>query len=183
MIGSVAFHGMSTATWYESAFGRVGTSVIGKTLLLTLSVALFGAFYWLVVRYIATQVGTTSNSIARRFSHVLIPVAFSYVFAHYFTVIVFEGQLLLSTASDPFGLGWDLFGTAGRTVDFTVLSIAAIWWIQVIAIAVGHLAALAVAHNRTLEDFKGIGAVRSRYAILLMLVVLAGAGLSILAAG
>ena len=183
MIGSVAFHGVSTASWFEPAFGRIGTSMIGRTSLLILTVGVFGATYWLVCRYIANQVRTLSTErIAQRFIHVLIPVAFSYIFAHFFTAVVFEGQLLLSTLSDPFGFGWDLFGTADRTVDFTILSAVAIWWIQVIVIAVGHLAALVLAHDRSLQDFEGAGTARGRYAILLLLIVLAAAGLTILAA-
>ena len=33
-------------------------------------------------------------------------------------VLLFEGQLLLSTISDPLGVGWDLFGTADHKIAF-----------------------------------------------------------------
>ena len=35
-----------------------------------------------------------------------------YVAAHYLTFLLFEGQATFYLASDPFGEGWDLFGTA-----------------------------------------------------------------------
>ena len=35
-----------------------------------------------------------------------------YVAAHYLTFLLFEGQATIYLASDPFGEGWDLFGTA-----------------------------------------------------------------------
>ena len=42
--------------------------------------------------------------MARSFTHTLVPIAFAYAFAHYFTLVIFEGQILFSTVSDPFGL-------------------------------------------------------------------------------
>ena len=41
----------------------------------------------------------------------LVPIALVYAVAHYFTLFVIQGQYALSLASDPFGFGWDLFGT------------------------------------------------------------------------
>ena len=40
-----------------------------------------------------------------------MPIAAVYVAAHYLTFLVFEGQAITYLASDPFGQGWDLFGT------------------------------------------------------------------------
>ena len=37
----------------------------------------------------------------------------AYAVAHYVTLVLFEGQLLLFTLSDPFGRGWNLFGNGG----------------------------------------------------------------------
>jgi hypothetical protein len=34
----------------------------------------------------------------------------AYAFAHYFTLVIFEGQLAIAAISDPFGLGWNLPG-------------------------------------------------------------------------
>ena len=46
------------------------------------------------------------------FIHTLVPIAVVYVAAHYLTFLLFEGQAISYLASDPFGQGWDLFGTA-----------------------------------------------------------------------
>jgi hypothetical protein len=118
--------------------------------------------------------------VAVRFAHTLVPIAFAYAFAHYFTLIIFEGQSIISAASDPFGLGWDLFGTRAYKVDF-FLGALPIWYIQVGAIVAGHMAGVVLAHDRALVDFKGAGAVRSQYAMLLLMVLLTSLGLFILA--
>jgi hypothetical protein len=185
MIGAVAFHGMSAAAWFESAFGAFGRSVAGGTLLLLATVGVVGTVYWLTCRLIAGQAGSqaTTGSVARRFIHSLVPIALAYAFAHHFTAIVFEGQLIFSTISDPFGLGWNLFGSALRPVDFTILSPTAVWWIQVSAILAGHLSALVLAHDRSLRDLAGPTGVRGRYCLLGLITLLAVAGITILAVG
>lgn len=183
LIGAVTFHGMSTASWFESAFGGFGRSPGGRTVLLVMTVAMVGTAYWSACRLAARQAGASwsTSEVARRFTHCLVPIATAFLFAHYFTVVVFEGQLLGSTMSDPFGLGWNLLGMAGRPVDFTVLSPTTVWWIQVASIAAGHVSALLLVHDRSLADF-GPAGVRRGYPFVALVIVLAWAGLTILAA-
>ena len=50
--------------------------------------------------------------------HSLVPIALVYVAAHYLTFLIFEGQAIGYLASDPFGQGWDLFGTASNAIDY-----------------------------------------------------------------
>ncbi len=87
--------------------------------------------------------------------------------------------------SDPFGLGWDLFGTAGRSIDYGLIaeSTAWVWYVQVAAIVLGHVGGVILAHDRALGDFEADRAVASQYAMLGLMVVLTGVGLVILAAG
>ena len=41
----------------------------------------------------------------------LVPIALAYAIAHYFSLFVLQGQVTRRLVSDPFGFGWDLFGT------------------------------------------------------------------------
>ena len=111
-----------------------------------------------------------------------VPIALAYAFAHYFTLVLFEGQLFISTMSDPFGRGWDLFGTAGRDVNYW-LSPESVWYVQVAAIVLGHVAGVVLAHDRAVAVFPVKTAVRSQYAMLILMVLLTSLGLTILAAG
>ena len=38
----------------------------------------------------------------------LVPIAFVYALAHYFSLFVTQGQYVWPLLSDPFGRGWDL---------------------------------------------------------------------------
>ena len=42
--------------------------------------------------------------------------------AHFLSLLLVQGQLIIPLASDPFGFGWDIFGTAGYRIDPTVVS-------------------------------------------------------------
>jgi hypothetical protein len=119
--------------------------------------------------------------VAGRFAHTLVPIALAYAVAHYLTLILFEGQQLIAAVSDPFALGWDLFGTAERSVDFFITASEPIWYVQVGVIVTGHVLGVVLAHDRALADF-GREAVRSQYAMLLLMVALTTLGLLILSA-
>lgn len=88
--------------------------------------------------------------------------------AHYLTLLVFQGQAMGSLISDPFGNGADLFGTAGA---YTVVGADLVWYLQVALVVVGHVTALAVAHDRALVLYDDSRlAVRSQYWMLLIMV-------------
>lgn len=185
MIGTVTFDGMSGTPWYQDTFGAFGRSIVGGTLIMVAVVLLVGLGYGWASRVAANIAGSgwTASQVASRFAHTLVPIAFAYAFAHYFTLVLFEGQLVISTMSDPLGTGLDLFGTADRRIDYTLMSPTGVWYVQVAAIVLGHVAAVVLAHDRALADFPARVAVKTQYAMLVLMVGLTGVGLTVLAAG
>ena len=59
----------------------------------------------------------------------LVPIAFVYALAHYFSLLVVQGQFAIPLASDPYGKGWDLFGTDDFQPKLDVLSPNATWYV------------------------------------------------------
>ncbi len=76
----------------------------------------------------------------------LVPIAVAYHLAHYASLLLTTGQFIIPLASDPFGWGWDLFGTRGRAVDLGIVSPAVYWYVAVALIVIGHVLAVIVAH-------------------------------------
>ena len=187
MLGSVTYDGLSGTPWWNttvSGFGLDPSRIWVQTVGLLVTIGLIGLAYLIACQAAARSGGdgTSTVWVARRFVHTLIPIALAYAIAHYFTLIIFEGQLLYIHASDPLGLGWNLFGTGNWTVQFWMSS-AAIWYVQVAVIVLGHVAGVVLAHDRALADFDTPVAVRSQYAMLALMVLLTGLGLTILAVG
>jgi hypothetical protein len=127
--------------------------------------------------------GLPWHPLAVRFVHSLVPIAFAYVAAHYFSFLFLEGQSGIALASDPFGFGWNLFGTAGYAVNFALLSALVIWYVQVAAIVAGHVAGVVLAHDRAMAAFRPEKAVRTQYALLAVMVLFTVGGLVILSGG
>jgi hypothetical protein len=124
---------------------------------------------------------TPTGGLAKRFVHTLVPIALAYVVAHYFSLLVYEGQATAFLASDPLGDGSNIFGTADSQVDFGVLTPNSIWYVQVGALIVGHVAALALAHDRALVLYRRPReAIRSQYWMLVVMVAFTTLGLWLL---
>jgi hypothetical protein len=123
----------------------------------------------------------TAGELAGRFVHSLVPIAIAYVIAHYFSLLAFDGQRIAYLISDPLGRGDDLFGTAGATVDFAWISATGIWYVQVGALVLGHIAGLILAHDRALATFKDSRtATRSQYWMLAVMIAFTSLGLWLL---
>jgi hypothetical protein len=184
MIGTVTFDGLSSGQiWNDlnpslvDAFtglgiGTLTAAKLAITVGLVACVGLVAGFYWLGMEG-ARSVGgpLESGRLRRAFVHTLVPIAAVYVAAHYLTFLLFEGQAIKYLASDPFGQGWDLFGTATAAIDYSLISQTATWYVQVALVVAGHVAALTLAHDRALALYRdGQQAVRSQYWMLCIMV-------------
>jgi len=109
-----------------------------------------------------------------------VPIALAYSVAHYFSLLVFEGQNGWRLLSDPLGRGWDLFGTAGQTIDYLALSTGTIAVTQTAAIIVGHVAGVALAHERALEYVGDQRAAASQLPMLAAMIGFTVTGLTLL---
>ena len=108
--------------------------------------------------------------LGQQFSHSLVPLLVAYSVAHYFSLFVFEGQDFIALLSDPFALGWDLFGTAHFSINYRAVSADLIAWVQALSIVIGHVAGVMVAHDRAVELFPRRLALRSQYPLLAVMV-------------
>ncbi len=95
-----------------------------------------------------------SAEIAGHFVLSLVPIAIAYHLAHYLSFLLINGQALIPLLSDPLGRGWDLFGTRTYEIDSGIVDARFVWNALVIAIVVGHIAGLVVAHAAALRLFR-----------------------------
>jgi hypothetical protein len=184
MIGSVTFDGASEAPiWTGIApdlsnfFEDIGLSpqpAFELTFLvgLTAAILLVYGFYRLgVLGARSVGGGFSAETLSRAFAHSLVPIALAYVAAHYFTYLLFRGQAMIFLISDPLGDGSDLFGTATKQIDYSLIGATATWYWQVAFVVAGHVAGLTLAHDRALALYDEAKlAVRSQYWMLAVMV-------------
>ena len=194
IIGTTTFDGFSNGgIWrkaephVQSLFGDLGLSATPAQEL-AYSVGLVACIALIVGVYRLGILGVRSvgerydvGELTRAFAHTLVPIAFAYVLAHYFSLLLWQGQAIGYLASDPLGDGSNLFGTAGYQIDYQVISYAAIWYVQVAALIAGHVSGLALAHDRALVMYREPEeAVRSQYWMLAVMVAFTSFGLWLL---
>jgi hypothetical protein len=193
-IGSTTFDGFSNGpVWasinrhLQSFFADLGAGLNGRVELAA-TVGLLGcvlvvaSFYRLGIRGMRTAgEGHAARELADRFVHTLIPIAFAYALAHYFSLVVFQGQAGYLLASDPFGRGWNLFGTAGQQINYRAVSTATIAIVQVCAILTGHVVGVFIAHDRAMADYtRARHRLRAQYPLLVVMVTYTLGGIALL---
>ena len=154
------------------------------------SVFLFGTVgfvsgvYWLGIRGMRTVRGLdlSVGELGRTFVHSFIPIALAYLVAHYFTYFIWleQGQFTY-LLTDPLGDGSNLFGIAKDPIDYGVIGANAVWYVQVGALVVGHVTALALAHDKAVALYRDArAAARSQYWMLALMVGFTSLGLFLL---
>ena len=169
-LGGTAFDGFSrTRVWGGLMVGRAGWEATAvSTVGLVWIVALVGLAYHLACRSGGRLTGDLD--FAARFGASLVPILVGYDLAHYFSLLLLEGQTFIALASDPLGRGWDLFGTVDNAVNWTLVSTTAVGWVQLGSIVIGHMVAVVVAHDRAVEEWRPTIALRSQYPMLVVMV-------------
>jgi hypothetical protein len=193
-IGSTAFDGAKEGPLFNDLVGEMqdGFASLGLSLGLALelsfvvglavSLAVVGGI-WIAGVSGMPRDRHPRRELSRRFTHTLIPIGAAYLVAHYFSLLAYSGQSLWTLANDPLGDGSDLFGGAGSGIDYSVVSATGIWYVQIGALVVGHVAALVLAHDRALVIYGSPrAAARSQVVMLIVMVMFTVLGLWLLSA-
>jgi len=196
VIGTTTFDGLSNGgVWrtsephLQSLFAGLGfhqtpALELAYSVGLLASVALVVAIYRLGiagVRSVSDRYDT--RELSRTFAHTLVPIGFAYVVAHYFSLLIWQGQAIGYLASDPLGDGANLLGTSSYQIDYAIVSYAAVWYVQVAALVSGHVGGLTLAHDRALSAYRDPQqAIRSQYWMLAVMVAFTSFGLWLLSA-
>ena len=122
------------------------------------------------------------RELRRLFGHSLIPIGLAYLVAHYFSAFFFQEQAQFTfLLSDPLGTGANIFGTAQYGINYAAISSQVIWYVQVTALVVGHVAGLTVAHDKAIALYgEPDKATRSQYWMLSVMVAFTCFGLFLL---
>jgi hypothetical protein len=110
----------------------------------------------------------------------LVPIAFVYNIAHYFTLIFTEAPNIFRLISDPFGFGWNIFGSSDYLPQ-AILNANFVWHSQVAFILLGHIVSVYLAHVVAMQIFPSSKkAILSQLPMLVLMVIYTMTGLWIL---
>ena len=193
MLGTVTFDGVSeTAPWMD-----IQTSII--TIVKSLPwdpfdvVDSFGLLavqiiFWAVYLIFSWFIGKLEGrrdipfDIAKAFVFSLIPIALAYNLAHFVSLLAIQGQGLIPLASDPFGVGWDIFGTSDYRINLTIISATFVWWVSILSIVTGHVISVYIAHVVALRRMRNPSlAIKTQYPMLVLMLIYTATSLWIIA--
>ncbi len=168
----------------DLGFGPTAATRISGSIFMVVTFALVALVFYLGVRGMSGVPKAPNRwALWHSFAHTLIPIAFAYLVAHYFTLFFFQEQAQFTfLLSDPLGTGrTDLFGTAGSGVKYDAITTSITWYVQVAALVGGHVAGLILAHDKAISIWSNIrSAARSQYWMLAVMVCFTCFGLFLL---
>jgi hypothetical protein len=126
---------------------------------------------WLMILITGAR-DLSTLTVARYFVLSLVPIAIAYHLSHYIWFLATTGQYIIPLLSDPFGYGWDLFGTADNRVNFGIMSPYVFWYAMVTAILIGHIVAVYLGHAVAMRAFGSRRAALLSQIPMLVLMVL-----------
>ena len=191
-LGGTSFDGFSESPVFTDIIGRPDgwDAAIPNLVGLILMIAIAAIQYWIGARTTSQVTGISHAEAADMFAPSLVPIVWGYAVAHYAQLLVDQTQSFWFRLSNPYGRldadgepALDLFGAADGKIDFTLLDVDVVAWIQALAIVIGHVAGVLFAHDLAVSRFDSARATRSQQTMLIVMVIYSVAGLWLLFAG
>lgn len=184
-LASVSFDGFSATFTWLGAIGINPLEFPGRSAVTgSNTLGLAGAFALLsLLFFVAISLGNKATGekpsraiapVAGLLVYSIVPISIAFHAAHYMTVLMVNGQYFAAAVSDPFSLGWDLFGTANMHVTNSFLNsmetVQTTWTVQTAIIVIGHVTGILLAHMLALKYF-GTTALATRSQLFLAAVM------------
>jgi hypothetical protein len=180
LVAVTGFDGVTRSQWWQTGPGLRGDAapLVTTAGLLVTVLAVTGLYAGATT--LAGRLGWHGTDGPTQLAHSVVPIALGYHVAHYFSLLLLDGQLTWILVSDPFQSGRDLFGTAGNSVDLNAVSPGTIAGVQVAAIVLGHVLGVVLAHDRAVRLCERGRARTSQYPLLAVMVAFTVGGLALL---
>lgn len=151
LLGSTAFDGVTRTQFWQTGPGADNDTLSGTVGLLVM-VGAVAALYAAATSAAGKLARLPPREQPRTYAHTLLPIALGYTVAHYFSLLLIDGQKTWILISNPFGsAGTDAFGTYRNKVDYTAVSPDLIAIVQVGAVVLGHVLGVLLAHEQALR--------------------------------
>ncbi len=182
LLGSTAFDSFANTSWWiQTVQSSSVITIVWDTGGLLVMILVVLVTFSLAAAWMARYGDRPASAYPRLMAGSVVPIVIGYAVAHYFTLLVFEGQRTAITFSDPLGRGWNVFGSAGMGVDEALFAHpTAIALVQATAIVAGHVVGIVCAHEKAVQLLPQRAAPRGQWPMLVVMVGYTCAGLLLL---
>lgn len=189
LLGSTAFDSYSASpTWRNFSDDIAGHSQVIATLLRTGGLVVFASVVAVTFSLAARATGGVDRQQRRalpgQMAHSLIPIVVGYIFAHYLSYLVEQGQKTMVLLGDPLGRGWNLFGLSHAQVSYLLsMHPSVLATIKVSCVVAGHITAVIAAHDKALRLLPQGHQITGQLTMMLIMVGYTFTGLYLLFGG
>lgn len=182
LFGSTAFDSFRESTFWVKTYQDASIDKVYLDNVALLCFVLLAGVLFSAGSALTPSGGEVSRrDLPRHYAHSIVPIILGYIVAHYLTLFIDVGTQTLARASDPFGRGWDILGTAAVEPSYwfsyhpEVLAT-----IKVLAVVIGHVVAAIAAHDRALVLLPRKDQVTGQLPLLAVMVTFTAGGLMLL---
>lgn len=180
LLGGTAYDSLTSDIRYAAWVQSTSAPVLLRTATLVATCLVVGLALLLAAGVSARIAGVPGRGMGEQFAPAIIPVAAGYLVAHYWSLLIFQGQRTLALLSDPLGTGADLLGTAGIVPGQALIAPTLVAALQAGAIVLGHVLGIVVAHERAIRLFDRRSAVVGQVPLMVLMVLYTVGGLTLL---
>jgi hypothetical protein len=177
LLGSTFFDSISgSADWTRTIQAVPVPAALISTAGLLLMIAIV-AITFIGATLLAGRVGHRGRKpVPGLLAHTVIPIVVGYVIAHYFSLLVFQGQQAVAMLADPLGTSAEISGA----VNYGLITATGIAFVQVTAVVIGHVLAVISAHDRSVALFPKAEVVVGQLPLMVLMVGYTVGGLTLL---
>ncbi len=177
LLGSTFFDSISGSTQWVSAVQSVSVpDALISTAGLLVMIAIV-AITFVGATLLAGRAGDRGRKpVPGLLVHTIIPIVVGYVIAHYFSFLLFQGQLAVILLANPLGTHAQI----SDVINYGVITTTGIALVQVAAVIIGHVLAVISAHDRSVALFPRADAVVGQLPLMVLMVGYTVGGLTLL---
>ncbi|GAB3703631.1 hypothetical protein [Mariniluteicoccus flavus] len=182
LLGATAYDSFANTTlWIRAVQDSAIPGWVWGTGGLLAMITIVAVTYGAAARAMARWSDVPARDLPRLMAPTVLPICAGYAIAHYFSLLVVEGQRTAIHLSDPLGRGWNLFGSAEMGVNAALFdhpTVTAV--VQLVGIVGGHLLGIVAAHEQSLRLVRRDAGVVGQLPMLAVMVFYSCAGLLLL---
>ncbi|WP_375432434.1 hypothetical protein [uncultured Friedmanniella sp.] len=182
LLGSTAFDSFANLSWWiQTVQSSSVISVVWASGGLVTMIALVAVSFALAAAWMGRYGDRPAAHYPRLMAGSVVPIVVGYAVAHYFTLLVVEGQHTAVLLSDPLGRGWNALGTADLAISSTIFNHPTlVATLQAFAIVGGHVLGIISAHEKAVALLPERDALRGQWPMLAVMIGYTCAGLVLL---
>ncbi|MDL9938450.1 hypothetical protein QSJ18_17005 [Gordonia sp. ABSL1-1] len=184
LLGSTAFDSFNAFPGWTEFVDDSGHEQLWRTIGLGCAVAIVASTYLVATQLVGGMSRTQRRALPGLLVHSIVPIVVGYIFAHYLSYLVENGQTTLILLADPADAGWNPLGISDLSASFVLSEHQGLLaTLKVMFVLTGHVIGVIAAHDRALRVLPKGHQLSGQLGLIVVMVAYTFGGLYLLFGG